>query len=83
MRSVIKATPRSVHDGITRRVVELLGVDVLSMGVETIERRGRVETRARHIRRYRYLLECGHIVHRNVRDKQFCYCAACLMAGDG
>lgn len=33
-------------------------------------------------RRYRYLLECGHIVQRNIRDKQWCYCAACLMAGD-
>jgi len=31
-------------------------------------------------RRYRYLLECGHTVLRNVRDKQFCYCAACLDA---
>jgi len=33
--------------------------------------------------RYRYLLECGHVVRRNIRGKQWCYCAACLMAGDG
>jgi hypothetical protein len=75
-----KAQPRIglTHD-ITRRVVELLGVDVETMGEETIERRGRIETRPRRYRRYRYLLECGHVVHRNTSGKQFCYCAACLM----
>ncbi len=26
-----------------------------------------------------YELECGHIVKRWHRGKQFCYCAACLM----
>lgn len=28
--------------------------------------------------KHRYLLECGHVAQRNVRGKQFCYCAECL-----